>query len=231
MENYIKHTESCRTAVRQGQPVPSTPGHESIGHAEVLMKHVSAGKRSMKWTEEDTVELRKKLYGGDTLFGNYTIWATLSPDDLRDIIAAAMAGYTYGDPTPFAEQSSSSSNEYSADDLAETIASNPVACARAFRNQLEIWVKHILGWNLKTGRSTEGAIGLVQAFSIQVSHPDTYLCNGTCFQNQLNTQSHAICHMHACHLPHRHTSPGTFQLAQWHMPPSCFTPIRRTYAC
>jgi hypothetical protein len=175
MENYIKHKDNCRTAVCQGQPVPSTPGHESIGHAELLMKHVSAGKRSMKWTEEDTVDLRKKLYGGDTLFGNYTIWATLSPDDLRDGIAAAMAGYTYGEPSPFAEQTSASSNEYSADDLAETIASNPVACARAFRTQLEIWIMHILGWDLKTGRSTEGAIGLVQALSIHPGQSSGYL--------------------------------------------------------
>jgi hypothetical protein len=175
METYINHQESCRTAVRQGKPIPPTPAQADIGNAAILMKHVSVGKKAMKWTEEETVELRKKLYGGDTLFGNYTIWATLSPDDLRDKIAAAMAGYTFGEPSPFAEPTSSSSNAYSADDMAEAIATNPVACARAFRKQLEIYVEHILGWDLKTGMSKEGAIGLVQAFSLQVSDPGTYL--------------------------------------------------------
>jgi hypothetical protein len=166
------HQEECRTAAREGQAIPQTPSPDVIGNAATLLKHVSIGKKAMKWTEEETVELRKMLYGGDTLFGSYTIWATLSPDDLKDAQAAAYAGFTFGDDAslrnPFRE-SSSSPTGYSADGLAEAIANNLVACARAFRKQLEIYIKDILGWDLKTGTSKACAIGLVQAFSLQVS--------------------------------------------------------------
>jgi hypothetical protein len=58
--------------------------------------------------------------------------------------------------------------EYRQDDMAMAVANYPVACAIAFREQVEIYVKHVLGWDLKTGRSEEGIMSLVQAFSLQV---------------------------------------------------------------
>lgn len=178
------------------------PGPDVIGNAATAMKHVSIGKKAMRGTEEETLELRKMLYGGNTLYGNYTVWATLTPNDETDALVAAAAGYTFGptnrttgaagsaeesttDPTAGNEQQAdvsqnanppSSLKEYSRDDMAEAVANDPVACARAFRKQVEIYVLHILGWDLKTGMSHEGIMSLVQAFSLQVT-PLSHISN------------------------------------------------------
>jgi len=173
LEAYVNHQEAVRAAVRQSHVPPPMPSHDVVGHAATLMRQVVMGKKAMKGTEEEAVELRKKLYAGDTLYGSYDIWATLSPNDVTDSLVAAYAGYKFSSE----QQADTSSNtdsltsptEYRQDDMAMAVANNPVACAIAFRKQIEIYVEHILGWNLKTGRSEEGVMGLVQAFSLQVS--------------------------------------------------------------
>ena len=95
MEAFINHKEECRTAVRQGHDPPQMPSRDVIGDAATLMKHVSIGKKAMKGTEEEAVELRKMLYGGNALFGSYDIWSTLTPNDETDATVAAYAGYKY----------------------------------------------------------------------------------------------------------------------------------------
>jgi hypothetical protein len=161
METLLNHQEECRTAVRESRPPPPTPDREVIGDAETFMRHVKIGKKAMKGTEEEAVELRKMLYSGNTLFGGYHIWLTLTPSDLYDAIVAAYAGFK-------ADNS---------DEMAEAIAKNPVACARGFRKQVEIYIKHILGWDLESGCSHEGIMSLVQAFTMQVTAYTLALCS------------------------------------------------------
>ena len=190
MQAFIEHKSMCRTAVSLGHDPPQMPCHDDIGDAAILMKHVSIGKKALKGTEEESVELRKMLYGGNALFGSYDIWNTLSPNDETDPIVAAHAGYKYeprtsANGTPAARQDdhrtavltgndqpnptqTTSLKGYSQGDMADAVANNPVACARGFRRQVEIYVKHIVGWDLETGMSNEGVMSLVQAFSIQV---------------------------------------------------------------
>ena len=172
LEAYVNHQEAVRAAVRQSHVPPPMPSHDVVGNAATLLRQVAIGKKAMKGTEEEAVELRKKLYAGDTLFGNYHIWATLSPNDVTDGLVAGYAGYKFSSEqqadASSNTNSSTSPTEYRQDDMAIAVANNPVACAIAFRKQIEIYVKHVLGWNLKTGRSEEGIMSLVQAFSLQV---------------------------------------------------------------
>jgi hypothetical protein len=177
METLLNHQEECRTAVRESRPPPPTPDREVIGDAETFMRHVKIGKKAMKGTEEEAVELRKMLYSGNTLFGGYHIWATLTPSDLYDAIVAAYAGFKCGPRNAAGADSSSALKGYHPDDMAEAIAKNPVACARGFRKQVEIYIKHILGWDLESGCSHEGIMSLVQAFTMQVTAYTLALCS------------------------------------------------------
>jgi hypothetical protein len=188
MESYINHKDACRAAVRRGHDLPEMPSRDVIGDAATLMKHVSIGKKALKGTEEESTDLRKMLYGSNTLYGSHDVWATHTPNDETDAIVGAYAGYTYGPRNPAPSETpaqqddntdlngneqptptpASSLKGYSQNDMAEAVATNPVACARAFRRQVEIYVKHIVGWDLEAGMSNEGIMSLVQAFTIQV---------------------------------------------------------------
>ena len=170
MEAFVNHQEECRTAVRQSREPPPTPGHDVIGNAATLMKHVKMGKKAMRGTEEETVELRKMLYGGNTLYGGYDIWLTLTSSDQYDEVVAAYCGYKYRPRSETNADPSSSLKEYSPDDMVEAIANYPVACARGFRKQVEIYISNILGWDLESGIFKEkGVMGIVQAFTLQVT--------------------------------------------------------------
>jgi hypothetical protein len=67
LEAYVHHQEEVRTAVRQSQVPPPMPGQDVVGNAASLMRQVAIGKKAMKGTEEEAVELHKKLYAGNTL--------------------------------------------------------------------------------------------------------------------------------------------------------------------
>lgn len=174
LEAYVNHQQEVRAAVRQSHPPPPMPGQDVVGNAAILMRKVAVGKSEMKGTEEAAIRLRKRLYAGNTLYGSHDIWATISPNDMNDGVVAAYAGYKFVSAGGHRADETSHPDwltppkERCQDDMSMAVAKNPVACAIAFRDQVEIYVKHIIGWDLKTGRSEEGIMSLVQAFSLQV---------------------------------------------------------------
>ncbi|KAK3272454.1 hypothetical protein CYMTET_19253 [Cymbomonas tetramitiformis] len=133
-------------------------------------EHVQVGQQAMKGTAAEAVKIRNKLHSTATRFGSHHLFVTITPDDLVDPIAAAYAGFQ---PSTNIEGMSEDELQIkNRDDMANTIAANPVACAMAFRAQLKIFIEEIIGWDLTDGISHPRVMAKVIAFNAQVEEQD-----------------------------------------------------------
>ncbi|KAK3252958.1 hypothetical protein CYMTET_37769 [Cymbomonas tetramitiformis] len=130
------------------------------------MQHVQVGQQAMKGTAAEAVKIRNKLHSTATRFGSHHLFVTITPDDLVDPIAAAYAGFQPS--TNIEGMSEDELRIKNRDDMANTIAANPVACAMAFRAQLKIFIEEIIGWDLTDGISHPRVMANVLAFNAQV---------------------------------------------------------------
>lgn len=171
VEAWLAYSEVRRQKLHEGNDPPPMPSPDIIGHADKLFRHASIGERSMKGSEAETMQLRKKLYATNTCFGNAQVWLTITPDDLMDPIAAAYAGFV---PNPITadmdDEMQASVARDNNDNMAAIIAANPAACAIAFREQLTIFIEEVLGWDFETATSRPRVMTEVIAFGLQVSY-------------------------------------------------------------
>ena len=169
MEAWIAHRVATSQAVCTGQPPPPPPPDDVIGHASSLFKHVHTGQQSLKGTEAEAIQLRKKLYAMDTRFGNHHVWFTITPDDLMDPIVAAYAGFVPKESTHgMSEADKAVLFLENKEQMAATIAANPVACAMGFRAQIDVLIAEVLGWDVATRSSNARVLSLVVSWSMQV---------------------------------------------------------------
>eukprot|EP00854_Cymbomonas_tetramitiformis_P003084 gene3084-3914_t len=163
---WLDYLEKSKAAVCSGEAPPVRPYRDLVGDASRFIQHVQMGQQAMKGTAAESVMIRKKLHATATRFGSHQLFVTITPDDLVDPIAAAYAGFT---PSVNVDGLSDAEVQIkNRDDMANTIAANPVACAMAFRAQLRIFIEEIIGWNLSDGTSQSRVMAKVIAFNAQV---------------------------------------------------------------
>ncbi|KAK3257935.1 hypothetical protein CYMTET_32997 [Cymbomonas tetramitiformis] len=161
---HVEHGDQFRCSAFVGQEPVVTPMNNDVRAYD--RPGLTSDLNAMKGTAAESVMIRKKLHATATRFGSHQLFVTITPDDLVDPIAAAYAGFT---PSVNVDGLSDAEVQIkNRDDMANTIAANPVACAMAFRAQLRIFIEEIIGWNLSDGTSQSRVMAKVIAFNAQV---------------------------------------------------------------
>ena len=158
MAAVVKHKARCAEAARLNRPLPLRPVHLSQ-KAEILLRGVEAGRKSMAGTREESVEARRRFYALRRFFGSQQIFFTISPDDLKLSSVLWFAGLTK-------EEIEAMSATHR-----ETVAANdPVACAQHFQHVLDVIIQRFLHFDVPNQKSFPGTgpLGKVLAFGIKI---------------------------------------------------------------
>jgi len=170
-------------------------GINDTGVTTKFLRTVEACCRPLQHTAEAATAARGKYFAMFDQFGSGAIFVTISPTGSRNLRVRAYAeGKMIKLPSPW-----KMTNEECAMYLDEMTNLNqfyPGAGEIEFRSQLDIFIEHILNWDIKRQKAKGiGAFGLVMAYGISV-------------EDQLmgNLHAHMLIHIKGTYILRNHTT-------------------------
>lgn len=153
LHSAAKHHDAKLAAVKRGDRVPARPPGLS-SDAEHMLRSVRRSTSSMPGTVEFALNKRNEFWALAVHFGLFAVWNTFSPNDAKTAAIADISA------TPEKH-----------DGLPATIlainAADPGACAMYYSETVNVFVRHIVGWDVSKQAPVEGGgvFGTVSCFA------------------------------------------------------------------
>ncbi len=130
--------------------------------SSILLRKVRACAGKYFGTNEERKEYQRRAWNMSARHHGAAAFVTISPDDSSSATVAFYAGYINVDPL----RSIKLSDVPSHSTRIEIAGKNSFACSLFFSNMLDLFIKHILGFDMHRKRSylNGGALGVVKAF-------------------------------------------------------------------
>ena len=153
LESAAKHHDAKLAAVKRGDQMPPRPPGLSTA-AEQMLRSVRQSTDTVPGTVEFALNKRNEFWALAIHFGLFAVWNTFSPNDAktRDV-ADISAGPDAHDGTP--------------ESILAINAADPGACAMYYSETVQVFIRHILGWDSSKQAAVPGGgvFGTVSCFA------------------------------------------------------------------
>jgi hypothetical protein len=146
-----EYLDACSRARERNKRPPPIPPDYHAGAAAGLQSSLKATAHAIG-TEKYALRQRRYFQDMSLFFGENSMWATTSENDIGSPEHAVVAGASADDPAPV---------------RAEAVARDPAACAILHLKLIEVYCRHFLGWDYKKKKPIPGGgiYGVTVAFA------------------------------------------------------------------
>jgi len=169
LESTLLWRLACANAARCGRAMPPRP--EDLGNAPIFLRNTEAAERQTYGSDGEREQRRLHCFSIQNLFGQPSIFLTLNPYDLADIVLLRYVGADLANydglpegllPTKAERQSA--------------ISKDPAAAARWFHDIVYAFIEDVLHFDMKTKRAGKsGIFGPVKAVMGSIEEQVRYL--------------------------------------------------------
>ena len=168
LASAAKHHDAKLAAIKRGDVAPPRPAGLSLA-AEQMLRSVRRSTATMPGTIEFALNKRNEFWALAVRFGLFAVWNTFSPNDAK---TRAIADLSKG----------SAGHDGAPATILVANAADPGACAMYYSELVDVFVRHILGWDTTKRAAVPGGgvFGTV-----------------ACFAAMTETQKRLSMHLHA----------------------------------
>ena len=153
LNSAAKHHDAKLAAVKRGDSMPARPPGLS-SEAEQMLRSVRRSTVSMPGTVEFALNKRNEFWALAIYFGLFAVWNTFSPNDAKTADIANISAA----PKPDGRSPAA---------ILAVNAADPGACAMYYSETVDVFVRHIVGWDVSKQAPVEGGgvFGTVSCFA------------------------------------------------------------------